>query len=942
LLERAADDLLERDAELATIMELAECALASQGGVALVEGPAGIGKTRLTEAALARAAAAGLAVAKARCGELERDFPFGVVRQLLEPLVATLESGDRDDVTSGAAALGASVLRDPESRAGHTPYAALHGLYWLTANLAARSPVALAVDDAHWSDGPSLRFLAYLSKRIDGLPALALITSRPAEAGTVRELLEGLASDPATRLVRPAALSEAAVAQLVRAGLELGAPAGFCRACHRATGGNPFFVRELLWTLDAAGIEPSDGQAARVAEITPETVARSVLQRLRHLPEPALALARTVAILGDGTDSRLAARLADLDEVMVGEATAMLAQADMFSPSGSLEFAHPIVRTAVYTSLSPTDRARGHGRAARLLAEQEADADRVAVHLLATPALQEAWAVEVLRKAASAAVARGAPDLATAYLERALAEPLPGPARADLLVELAVAEVASLAPPAGIEHMKQALALAEEPRKRALISLEFGRAYLATLKIFEATEVLERALSDVEPGERELRQRVDAQLLNATTMALSTAPRAERRLAELFEEAKAGRLTDPVLLANVAAFASCSREPAADGAALAERALAGGELVGGRDPLPMCFAASALIFSDRLAAARQVLSDALAEARRKGSLLMFSFASVFRSHVEWRLGSIAAAEADARAALELTEVREAQVGLPFAVSGLIDALNERGELEEAEQALVESGIATGPLPELLHLTFVLDSRARLRLAQGRAREALDDLWECARLLDGWKIRSPGRIPWRASAALALTSLGERDEAIRIALQEVELAKRFQVPRELGIALRAAGLAEGGDRGVELLAEAVEVLKGSPAVLEHARALADLGAALRRKGRRSNAREPLRRALELAHRCGASALVERAHVELLATGARPRRAVVTGLEALTASERRVAEMAAEGLTNREIAQALFVTEKTIEWHLGQTYRKLEIRSRSQLTGALRDH
>jgi DNA-binding CsgD family transcriptional regulator len=941
LLERAAEDLFERDAELATIADLAERALAGQGGVVLVEGPAGIGKTRLTEAALARGATAGLAVAKARCGELERDFPFGVVRQLLEPLVGGLDSGDRDDVTSGAAALGASVLRDPEPRAGETPYAALHGLYWLTANLAARSPIVLAVDDAHWSDEPSLRFLAYLIKRIEAVPVLALITSRPAEPGAGRELLEGLAGDPAIRLVRPAALSEAAVAELVRVGLEPDAPASFCAACHRATGGNPFFVRELLWTLDAAGIEPSDAEAARVAEIAPETVAKSVLRRMRHLPESAMTLARTVAILGNGTDRRLAARLADLDELTVAEAAATLAQVDLFSPSRSLEFAHPIVRTAVYTSLSPTDRARGHGRAARLLVEQEADADRVAVHLLATPALEEAWAVEVLRKAASAAVARGAPDVATAYFERALAEPLSGPARADLLVDLAAAEVAALPPPAGIGHLKQALALAEDPRKRALISLEFGRAYLATLKIFEATDVLERALSDLEPGERELRERVEAQLLNATTMALSLAPRAERRLAELFEEAKAGRLSNRVLLANVAAFTACSREPAAYGAALAERALAGGELVDGRDPLPICFAASALTFSDRLAEARQVLSDALAGASRKGSLLMFSFASVYRSHVEWRLGSIAGAEADARAALELTEVREAEVGLPFAVSGLIDALIERGELDEAERLLVESGIA-GPLPELLHLTFVLDSRARLRLAQGRAREALDDLRECARLLEGWKIRSPGRIPWRASAALALMSLGERDEAIRIAFQEVELARRFQVPRELGIALRAAGLAEGGDRGVELLAEAVQVLESSPAVLEHARALADLGAALRRRGQRSNAREPLRRALELAQRCGATALVERAHAELLATGARPRRAVVTGLEALTASERRVAEMAAEGLTNREIAQALFVTEKTIEWHLGQTYRKLEIGSRSELPRVLRDH
>jgi ATP/maltotriose-dependent transcriptional regulator MalT len=449
---------------------------------------------------------------------------------------------------------------------------------------------------------------------------------------------------------------------------------------------------------------------------------------------------------------------------------------------------------------------------------------------------------------------------------------------------------------------------------------------------------LESALSDIGPGERELRERVEAQLLSATTMARSLAPRAERRLDQLCEEAMAGRVTDRVLLANVAAFAVCSREPASGSVALAERALAGGELVGGRDPLAICFAANALIFSDRLVAARQVWSDALAEARRKGSALMFSFASVFRSHVEWRLGSIPEAEADARAALELTEVREAQVGLPFALSGLIDALIERGELDEAERSLVESGIA-GPLPELLHVTFALDSRARLRLAQGRAQEALDDLRECARLLEGWRIRSPGRIPWRASAALALTALGKREEAIRLALEEADLARRFELPRELGIALRAAGLAEDGDRGIELLAEAVQVLKASPAVLEHARALTDLGAALRRNRQRSDAREPLRRALELAHRCGATALADRARVELVATGARPRRTMVTGLDALTASERRVADMAAKGLTNRQIAQDLFVTEKTIEWHLGQAYRKLGIGSRSELPRVL---
>jgi DNA-binding CsgD family transcriptional regulator len=158
-------------------------------------------------------------------------------------------------------------------------------------------------------------------------------------------------------------------------------------------------------------------------------------------------------------------------------------------------------------------------------------------------------------------------------------------------------------------------------------------------------------------------------------------------------------------------------------------------------------------------------------------------------------------------------------------------------------------------------------------------------------------------------------------------------------RALGMALRAAGLVEGGERGIELLEEAAVTLERSPARLEHAAALADLGAALRRSNRRADARDPLRRALDLAEACGAPPLVERARQELRAAGGRPRRARSSGADGLTASERRTAAMAADGLSNPEIAQALFVTKKTVESHLGSAYRKLGIRSRTELAAAL---
>ena len=193
--------------------------------------------------------------------------------------------------------------------------------------------------------------------------------------------------------------------------------------------------------------------------------------------------------------------------------------------------------------------------------------------------------------------------------------------------------------------------------------------------------------------------------------------------------------------------------------------------------------------------------------------------------------------------------------------------------------------------------------------------------------------------WRSGAALAAHALGDVERARALAEQEVELARAYGAPRPIGIALRTCGLVMGGEEGFELLETAVQVLDRSPARLELARARSELGAAHRRAGRRQAAQAELRHALDLAHRCGAIALAERTREELAAAGARPRRAQLSGLESLTASERRVAELAAAGSTNREIAQALFVTVKTVEWHLRNTYLKLGIGSRRELEGAM---
>jgi DNA-binding NarL/FixJ family response regulator len=195
------------------------------------------------------------------------------------------------------------------------------------------------------------------------------------------------------------------------------------------------------------------------------------------------------------------------------------------------------------------------------------------------------------------------------------------------------------------------------------------------------------------------------------------------------------------------------------------------------------------------------------------------------------------------------------------------------------------------------------------------------------------------LAWRSHLALALLGLGRRDEALELVREEVELARDWGSPRPIGVALRVRGLAEGGAEGIEMLRESVAVLEGSSARLELARSLVELGAALRRSNQGAEARELLREGLDFAIRSGARPLVERAEQELAATGARPRRLLLSGVESLTASERRVARFAAEGLSNKDIAQALFVTTKTVEVHLGNVYRKLGIGSRTELPQAL---
>jgi DNA-binding CsgD family transcriptional regulator len=273
----------------------------------------------------------------------------------------------------------------------------------------------------------------------------------------------------------------------------------------------------------------------------------------------------------------------------------------------------------------------------------------------------------------------------------------------------------------------------------------------------------------------------------------------------------------------------------------------------------------------------------------------------------------------------------------MATGVLVDALVERGQIDEAERQLEP---VAADLQSTSQTAGVLrHARGRLRIAQRRLDEALDDFRAAGEIAARTMAVSPCYLPWRSDAALAELALGEPGAARRLGEEELELARSFGAPRALGVALRVAGLVAGGERGEALLREAIEVLSGPDTRLEQARVLADLGAALRRSNRRVEAREMLRQAVDAASRVGAEPIASRAETELRATGAKPRRVMLTGLEALTASERRIAELAAEGLTNAQIAQTLFVTARTVEGHLTHVLLKLHVKARTELPAAL---
>jgi len=926
----ARTGLLERGGELACVEQAIAALARGQGGVLVIQGAAGIGKSTLLYALREQASGQGMQSLTARASELEQAWSFGVVRQLLESRVVRADDVQRAELLAGAARLAGPVL-GLGGKVGDS-FAALHGLYWLVANLSTGAPVVAAVDDLQWADEPSLRWLIYLCHRLEGLPVLVAASTRAPHRGHSPLLAELLAVGE-VQLLSPSPLSEAAVAQLVRDRLGAQPDPAFVTACAQVTGGNPFALHELMLDLAADGIEPSAAVAAVVAERVPAQVERVVLARLGRLDHAARRLAQAVAILGEDSGLRLAARMAELDIDTAATAADALLTAELLAEARPLRFAHPLVRSAVYEQLAPGACARAHARAATLLLQENADLEKVAAQLLSSEPAGDLDAVQALRGAAAAALARGAPQTAVGYLRRALAEPPPQRDRAAVLGELGAAERIGR-DPAALIHLQQAWQATAEPVARAQLADQLADVLFYAGDLERCGAVLGAAAADI--GDRDLDLAVRLYSAKAGIEIHSAHPPPLERLWELAECGVATSRSVQLTLANVLAARGLHRAAVSD---LVQRGLDDGRFIAEEtsEALPAILAVYALVFIDELARAHDLTEAMVADARARGSVLGFMAASGLRGWVALRRGALAEAEADTAAALELATEHHLAFSVPFIAAYRSLTLLERGKIEQAA-AVVEAVTLDAALAELPAGPTLFEARGRVRLARGQRAQAIAELRRCGRSADRINTRSPNTFAWRSALALALAS-ENRPQARELAQTELELARCAGAARAIGVALRVCGILADAPQRIELLEQSVAVLETTPMRLELAYSLTELGAALRRAGARTAAREPLRRALDLAHRCGATPLAQRAREEALAAGARPRRPWATGVHALTSSELRVAQLAAQDMGNRDIAQALFITAKTVSDHLSSAYRKLNISSRDQLAAVM---
>ncbi|AKJ14988.1 hypothetical protein ABB07_34510 [Streptomyces incarnatus] len=936
--------LIERRRELQALdVAFQELRRAAEGvprarhrGVLGFTGPAGLGKTALMTEARARAAAYGFTVLSGRGAETEQGSAFRVVRQFVQPSLARMDAaelrtflGSWYDIVAAVLGLEARELGPAPDRTG-----VREGLDWVMTRLTVRkAPVVLLLDDLHWADTESLSWLDSFASRVEDLPLLIVVAYRPDELPFAAGELRTLVGHHGDRPHDLALLTADGVAQIVRNELGDAAEDRFCKECWSATGGSPFETVELAIGLAERKLSGTEDDLPAMRELAAAIKGPGLIDRLERLDTATVRFAHTAAVLGSPFSPQLAATIAVLGEEASAEATQKLRAArilaDGHGPEGELEFVHPLIATTIYRSIRTAFRAGLHNTAAQAVLAAGYGPTAAARHLLEVPCEGNAEAVACLREAAHEYLRAGATEAARRLLTRALQEPPLPEDRAAVLHELACATFL-IEPTATVRYLRQALAEPDvDPDLRAAIVYRLTTALAHTDQLAEAVTVAaEEAKQATNPRVR-LRMQADQFVWSMVRADDPDSPARSRTLARLAEKLPGRSLEERYILGLRAWDAVKRGEARQTTLTYAEKALRGGmswtdENRGFEVPLSV---ALVYMYGDQPRRAEELFSTGIAECVAKGwHGSHLAFGQTIAGYIRYRRGCLAEAEDLVREGLRIAGKVEGVVAAQlFGVSILIQTLLARGRVTEA-RALADEHHFGETTPNAVIYPDPRAVYAELLLAEGRHAEAAELLSSVGDWLDGRAWRNPAWCPWQFHLASALAPTAP-DEAVGHAQDAVKRARDFGAASTIGQALHTLAEVTGGPAALDLYAEAVDHLEQSPAAYELARAQIGHGAALSRNGRLQEAADRLYQGLEGAVHCGAEALAARAREELSAAGMRPLPLRYAQADALTARERRTAELTVRGSSVEEIAKELRLTPQGVRQLLSSVYRKM---------------